>query len=84
MDFDVPAWLATLTGLAREDVVYTDESESEGLISVTYTSDGRPLARVNLMAVPLNEARASWQVMAELPDRLERAQVPSRTHFIWR
>jgi hypothetical protein len=85
MDFDVPAWLATLTGLAREDVEYRDETESEGFMSVTYTSDGKPLAKVNLVAVPLSDSRrVTWQVLAELPDRLERAQVPARTHFIWR
>lgn len=85
MEFDVPGWLATLTGVPRQEVVYSDETETDGMMSVTYSRGGERLAIVDLAAVPLsNTRRAAWQVLAQLKDRLERAQVPATTRFIWR
>jgi hypothetical protein len=85
VEFDVPGWLATLTGVPRQEVVYSDETESDGLMTVTYSRGGERLAVVDLVAVPLSSSRrAAWQVLAQLKDRLERAQVPATTRFIWR
>ena len=85
MEFDVPGWLANLTGVPRQEVVYSDETEADGLMTVTYSRAGERLAVVDLVAVPLSTTRhAAWQVLAQLKDRLERAQVPATTRFIWR
>lgn len=86
MEFDVPGWLATLTGVPRQEVVYSDETETDGMMSVTYSRAGQRLAIVDLVAVPMSSTppRAAWQVLAQLKDRLERAQVPATTRFIWR
>ena len=84
MQFDVPGWIATLGGCAREKVVYRGETEQSGLLSVSYECDLTP-ANVDLVAIPMGDSgRASWQVSARIGDRAERVQVPGNTRFLWR
>lgn len=85
MNFDVPGWIATLAGRRREDIAYVSEAEQSGLLSVTYALDGGGLAKVDLVAMPMGDSgRATWQLFAQLGDRIERAQVPAKTRFVWR
>ena len=85
MDFDVPTWLASIVGCARGEVVYLDEASKHDSVSVQYERAGQLLAVVNLAALPLGiGGGATWQVVAQLDDRVERAEVPAKTRFIWR
>jgi hypothetical protein len=83
--FDVPGWLASVVGCTREELEFDREREVQDFLVVTYTRAGKPLATVNVTAVPLSGARrASWQLAAEIGDRLEQVQLPSNTRFVWR
>ncbi len=85
MHFDVPGWLASVVGCAREELVFDSESEIEGQLTVAYLRGGRPLATVNVIALPLSDPRrASWRLAARIGDRTEQVQVPSNTRFAWR
>lgn len=83
--FDVPAWLATLTGLERTEIELRDQSESAGRLSSTYFRGPRRLATVTLAALPLDTSgRSSWQIVAQLGERIESVQMPPTTRFLWR
>ena len=85
MEFDVPGWVATLAGCERSEVEFQAETEADGYLSVSYARSGRPLATVDLIAVPMSDSRrASWQLFAQIDQRVERVQVPARTRFLWR
>lgn len=85
MTFDVPSWIATLVGCERNEVEFESETEADGYVSVVYTRAGRPVATIDLVAMPMSDARrASWQVFAQFDERIERVQVPANTRFTWR
>lgn len=85
MQFDVPGWLASVVGCSREELAFDHEREIEGVLTVTYTRAGKAVATVNVAALPLSDARrASWQLTAQIGDRLEQVQVPGNTRFLWR
>jgi hypothetical protein len=85
MQFDVPGWLASVVGCAREEIAFDSEREVGGVLTLHYTRDGQPLATVDLAALPLSDARrGAWQLFAQLGERVERVQVPAKTRFIWR
>lgn len=85
MQFDVPGWLASVLGCAREELTFESEREVDGVLTVTYSREGSTLASVDLAAMPMGEARkGAWQLLAQVGDRIERVQVPARTRFAWR
>jgi hypothetical protein len=85
MQFDVPGWLASVVGCAREEIVFDKEHEAAGVMTIYYARAGKPLATVDLAAVPMHDARrGSWQLFAQLGERVERVQVPAQTRFVWR
>jgi hypothetical protein len=87
MNFDVPGWIATIAGWDRAELTYLSETERSGYLSVTYGRRGarRAVATVDLMAAPLGDTgRATWQLLAQIENRIERVQVPAKTRFVWR
>lgn len=85
MRFDVPGWLASVVGCAREELTFETEHEVEGVLTVNYSRRGTHMASVDVAAVPMSDARrGSWQLLAQLGDRIERVQVPANTRFAWR
>jgi hypothetical protein len=85
MQFDVPGWVATLVGCAREELAFVREKDMSHSISVTYARNGSEFAEVDLMAMPMGDfRRATWQLFARIGERVERIQVPAQTRFVWR
>lgn len=85
MEFDVPGWIASVVGCAREELTFESEQETGGVLTINYTRAGTPLATVDLAAMPMSDARrGSWQLFAQVGDRVERVQVPATTRFVWR
>lgn len=85
MHFDVPGWLASVVGCARDELTFEAEQEVEGVLTVKYSRGGTHLASVDVAALPMNDARrGSWQLLAKLGDRIERVQLPANTRFAWR
>jgi hypothetical protein len=85
MNFDVPGWIATIAGCDRAELTYVGETERAGYLSVTYARGKKPVATVDLVAAPLGDTgRATWQLLAQIDNRIERVQVPAKTRFLWR
>lgn len=85
MHFDVQGWLASVVGCTRDELMFEAEHEVDGVLTVDYARDGRHLASVNVAALPMSDPRrGSWQLLAQLGDRIERVQVPANTRFAWR
>jgi hypothetical protein len=85
LQFDVPGWVATLIGCGREEVIFVREKDMAESLSVTYARNGSEIATVELMAMPLGDARrATWELLAQIGERAERVQVPAQTRFVWR
>jgi hypothetical protein len=85
VQFDVPGWVATLAGCAREELVLFREKDTANSLSVTYARDGSEFAKVDLKAMPMSDARhATWQLFAKIGERVEQVQVPAQTRFVWR
>jgi hypothetical protein len=85
VEFDVPGWVATVLGADRDELAFESEQEVDGYMHITYTREGSPVATVTVIAMPMADARrASWQLAAQIGDRLEQVQVPARTRFVWR
>lgn len=86
MQFDVPGWLASVVGCAREELTYESEHKEEGVLSINYSRGGMRLATVDVEAIPMSGSRraAAWQLLAQFRDRVERVQVPAMTRFVWR
>lgn len=85
MQFDVPGWLATLVGCARDEVVFVKEADKGAYLTVTYARSGSELGTVELVARPLGDPRrATWHLLAQIGERVETVQVPAQTRFVWR
>ena len=85
MQFDVPGWLSSVMGWERDALIFESEREEDDYLIVTYSRGGNPAATVNLVALPLVGARGgTWQLSAQIGDRLEQVQVPAKTRFVWR
>lgn len=85
MQFDVPGWLASVAGCAREELTVEAEHEVDGVLTIDYARKGIHLASVDVAAMPMSDPRrGSWQLLAQLGDRIEQVQVPANTRFAWR
>ena len=79
--FDVRGWLANLVACDELVVGETTYHDDDSFTAV-YRCGGRKIATVMMRGVTLYKT-ANWELMAQLPDRIERAMVPGNARFVW-
>ena len=81
--FDVRAWVANLVGCEEFLVAETTYNEDDSF-TATYRCGPQVVATVAMRGLTLASARsASWELIAELQDRTERAILPANARFVW-
>ncbi len=79
--FDVRGWLANL--VACDDLIVGDTTyHDDDSFTAVYRCGDRVIATVVMRGVTLGRS-ANWELMAQLPDRLERAMIPGNARFVW-
>lgn len=83
--FDIPAWIADISGLGRDEVAYERQAERGGHLITHYQRGGNPFATVDLVAVPMGGRRGGhWQLVVHVGAQVSAAQLPTNTRFDWR
>jgi hypothetical protein len=83
--FDIPAWIADISGSDREEVAYERQAERGGHLITHYHRGGKSFAMVDLVAVPIAGRRGgNWQLVAHVGAQVSAAQLPTNTRFRWR
>jgi thiazole synthase ThiGH ThiG subunit len=79
--FDVRGWLANLVrcdDLIVGETTYHDDDS----FTAVYRCGGAEVATVVMRGISLAKT-AHWELLAQLPDRVERAMLPGDARFVW-
>ncbi|MDL2335438.1 MAG: hypothetical protein QFC55_05355 [Chloroflexota bacterium] len=83
--FDIPTWIAEISGLGREELAYESQAERAGHLITHYQRGGKPFATVDLVAVSMGGRRGGqWQLVVHVGAQVSAAQLPTSTRFGWR
>ena len=79
--FDVRGWLADL--VPCEDLIVGETTyHDDDSFTAVYQCGDKEIATVVMRGISLAKT-ANWELMAQLPDRIERALIPGDARFVW-
>ena len=79
--FDVRGWLSNL--VACDDLIVGETTyHDDDSFTAVYKCGGKNTVTVVMRGITLAKT-ANWELMAQLPDRIERAMVPGNARFVW-
>ncbi len=79
--FDVRSWLANL--VRCDDVIVGETTyHQDDSFTAVYRCGDDEVATVVMRGVTLARS-ATWELTAQLPDRVERAMIPGNARFVW-
>ncbi len=79
--FDVPRWLAELTGVEGWSVQRTFTRRKVEYVAA-YTATGGATAEVTMQAIP-TAGRASWQLVSRAGPNVAGVVIPAHTRIRW-
>jgi hypothetical protein len=79
--FDVPRWLAELTGVSGWSLQRTFTRRKVEYVAAYTGPDGQP-AEVTMQAIPV-AGRASWQLVSRAGPNVAGVVIPAHTRITW-